>query len=169
VSVPVIAIALLNARREYRQRGRLSVMGLTLICLMFLVPNLMLEFATKYEWPSSLLDYIGLLIGLTGLVLLIVGMTAFRSGSKILCLNSGQLTVSGPYRWSRNPQYLGYFLFLLGFSLNDWSVWCLAAIVVAAVALHLLILVEEEHLLRVHGEQYAEFRARTPRYAGWGI
>ena len=33
----------------------------------------------------------------------------------------GKLTASGSYRWSRNPQYLGWFLFLLGFALTDWS------------------------------------------------
>ena len=80
----------------------------------------------------------------------------------------GRLTISGPYRWSRNPQYVGLFLFLLGFALNDWSLWCLAALLVVAINLHLLVLVEEEHLRRVFGEQYVEFDRKIPRYAGWG-
>jgi len=78
------------------------------------------------------------------------------------------LTVTGPYRWSRNPQYVGWFLFLLGFALNDWSLWCLAALLVVAISLHLLVLVEEEHLRRVFGEPYVEFCRRIPRYVGWG-
>lgn len=80
----------------------------------------------------------------------------------------GKLTISGPYRWSRKPQYLGWFLFLLGFALNDWSLWCLAALFVVAISLHLLVLLEEEHLTRVFGEQYIEYRRKIPRYAGWG-
>ena len=31
-----------------------------------------------------------------------------------------------------------------------------------------LILIEEEHLRRVFGEQYIDFCRRVPRYAAWG-
>jgi len=58
-------------------------------------------------------------------------------------------------------------MFFLGFALNDWSLWCLAALLVIAISLHLLVLVEEEHLRRVFGEQYVEFCRKIPRYAGW--
>jgi protein-S-isoprenylcysteine O-methyltransferase Ste14 len=64
---------------------------------------------------------------------------------------NGELTKSGIYRCSWNPQYVGSFLFLLGFALTDWSLWCPAALLVVAVNLHLLVLVEEEHLRRVFG------------------
>ena len=96
-----------------------------------------------------------------------ISVTFFRSVPKVLCIDAGKLTTSGPYRWGRNPQYVGWFLFLLGFALNDWSLWCLAALLVIAISLHLLVLVEEEHLRRVFGEQYVEFCRKIPRYAGW--
>jgi hypothetical protein len=76
----------------------------------------------------------------------------------------GALSVSGIYRWGRNPQYLGWFLFLLGFALTDWSEWCLAALLVSAIGIHLLILVEEQHLLRQFGDTYRQFCDRVPRY-----
>ncbi len=47
---------------------------------------------------------------------------------------------------------MGWFLFLFGFALNDWSLWCLAALLASAISLHLLVLVEEEHLHRTFGE-----------------
>jgi hypothetical protein len=56
-------------------------------------------------------------------------------------------------------------LFLLGFALNDWSIWCLAALLAVASCLHLLVLVEEEHLRRICGQQYVEFCLDVPRYA----
>jgi len=94
----------------------------------------------------------------------LAGVLAFRSASKVLCLDSGKLTASGSHQWSRNPQYLGWFLFLLGFALTDWSLWCLAALLVVAASLHLLVLIEEEHLRRVFGEPYREYCRRVPRY-----
>ena len=168
----VSAVALLYARWEYRKRSKLGALGLTLLCAMLFIPNLVLEYATTYQMPSTALDYVGVLVGGAGtlttcLTGCLAGMIAFQSMPKILCLDAGQLTTAGPYRWSRNPQYVGWLLFVLGFALNDWSLWCLAALMVIAISLHLLVLVEEEHLQRVFGARYREFQRQTPRYAGW--
>jgi protein-S-isoprenylcysteine O-methyltransferase Ste14 len=168
LTVPVTAVALLYARWEFRKRGKLTFFGVFLLCAMVLVPNLVLEYATRYEMPDTPLDYFGVVIGIAGIAICVISITHFRSISKVFCFNTGKLTLSGPYRWSRNPQYVGFLLFLLGFALNDWSLWCLAALLVAAINLHLLVLVEEEHLRRVFGEQYVEFHRKIPRYAGWG-
>ncbi|MCU0454630.1 MAG: phosphatidylethanolamine N-methyltransferase family protein [Bacteroidetes bacterium] len=168
LTVPVSTVALLHARREYRKRGKLTALGMGLLCLMLFVPNLVLEYATTYQMPSTLLDLLGVLVGGAGIALCLIGLTAFRSVEKVFGLDPGKLTTAGPYRWSRNPQYVGYFLFLLGFALNDWSLWCLAALLAVAICLHLLVLVEEEHLRRIYGEQYVEFCLSVPRYAPWG-
>lgn len=168
LTVPVTTAALLVARREYRRLGHLTPLGLSLVCLMLFVPNLVLEYATKYELPATPLDYFGVLLGITGLALCLASVVSFNSVPKVFCLDAGRLTVTGFYRWSRNPQYAGFFLFLLGFALNDWSLWCLAALLAAAINLHLLILVEEEHLRRTFGEPYAEFCRKVPRYVRMG-
>ena len=128
LTVPVTTVALLYARWEYRKRGKLTVLGLALVCAMLFVPNLILEYATTYEMPSTLLDFVGVLVGGVGIALCLISITAFRSVPKTICIDAGKLTTAGPYRWSRNPQYVGWFLFLLGFALNDWSLWCLAAL-----------------------------------------
>ena len=168
LTVPTSIVALLYARWEYRKRGKLSLLGLFLLCAMLFMPNLVLEYATAYEMPSSLLDYIGVLVALFGLVVCLISIINFRSVSKVLCTDAGELTLSGPYRFSRNPQYVGWFLFLLGFAMNDWSLWCLSALVVVAISLHLLVLVEEEHLQDVFGEPYIDFWGKVPRYIAWG-
>jgi len=166
-SVPVTTAAILYARWEYRKRGKLTLLGLALLSAMLFVPNLILHYATNYEMPRTLLDFVGVLIGGVGLALCLVSITIFRSMLKTLCISTGNLTTAGPYRWSRNPQYVGWFFFLLGFALNDWSLWCLAALFVVAISLHLMVLVEEEHLLRSFGEPYVEFSSKVPRYIGW--
>ncbi|MHC4107648.1 MAG: methyltransferase family protein [Planctomycetota bacterium] len=168
LTVPVTAGALLYARWEYRKCGKLTLLGLLFLCAMLFVPNLILEYATTYQMPDTLLDYFGVFVGVVGMALCLISITFFRSVLKVLCIDAGKLTISGPYRWSRNPQYVGWFLFLLGFALNDWSLWCLAALLVVAISLHLLVRVEEEHLRRVFGEPYLEFCRTVPRYAGWG-
>ena len=166
LALMITPIALLFARFEYRRRGNLSALGLLLLIVMIFVPNLMLDYAMEYEMPSTPLDYIGILVGAAGIMLVLVSFVVFRSPLKVLCLDVGTLAVTGPYRWSRNPQYIGFFLFLLGFALNDWSWWCLVALSIVASYIHLLILVEEEHLKRTFGERYAEYCRTVPRYVG---
>ncbi|MBM3791963.1 MAG: isoprenylcysteine carboxylmethyltransferase family protein [Acidobacteria bacterium] len=163
-SVPIAAFSLWKARSDYRHRGGLTRAGLISICAMLFIPNLLPEYATTYRFPTTPLDFIGVIIGLAGIAFCLAGVSAFRSASNVFCLDAGELTATGLYRRNRNPQYLGWFLFVLGFALNDWSLWCLAALAVIAVSLHLLVLVEEEHLLRVFGEPYREFCRRVPRY-----
>jgi protein-S-isoprenylcysteine O-methyltransferase Ste14 len=165
-TVPVTAMALIYGRWEYHKRDKLSIFGLVLLCAMLFVPNLVLHYSTTYEMPKTFLDFVGVLIGSMGAALCLVSITAFRSVQKVLCINTGKMTIVGPYRWSRNPQYVGWFLFLFGFALNDWSLWGLAALVTVVISLHLLVLVEEEHLLHTFGEQYIEFCRQVPRYVG---
>lgn len=164
LAISVSVIALVYARWEYRQRGKLSLIGLLLLCAMLFVPNLMLHYVLSYDMPDGPLDYVGVVVGTAGTVLCLVSIIFFRSPLKMLCLVPGKLTFTGPYKWSRNPQYVGYLLFLLGFALNDWSGWSLVVLALVAVSLHLLVLIEEEHLRRTFGEPYAEFCRSVPRY-----
>ena len=164
---PVSATALLLTRREYRKRGKLSLLGLLLVCAMLILPNLLIHYSMSYKIPTSLLEFVGVGIALLGLGLCLLSVTIFRSALKVLCVDAGSLPITGPYRWSRNPQYLGWMIFLTGFCLTDWSWWCLAALVAVAVSLHLLVLVEEEHLHRTFGEPYAAYCRKVPRYFGW--
>lgn len=168
LSAPLTAAALFIARRQYRDLGRLTLSGLGLLCLMLLMPMLMLEYATRYTVPRTLLDYVGVVVGLAGLALVLAGIVRFDSTARVLCLRTDRLSTSGPYRWSRNPQYVGSLLLVLGFALNDWSPWCLAALLVLMIQFHLLVRVEEEHLRRRFGERYAEYCGKVPRYARWG-
>ena len=165
-SISLTIIALLYARWEYRKRGKLTLFGLLLLCTMIFMPNLMLHYSIDYELSGALLDYLGIALILAGLALMLAGIIHFRSVTKMLCLNPGELSISGPYRWGRNPQYIGFWGFLLGFALTGWGWWSLVPLLVQALNLHLLVLVEEEHLRRVFGTPYVEFCSRVPRYLG---
>lgn len=167
LSVLVSVIALLYARWEYPRRGHLTLVGLFLLCTMLFLPILMIYQVTRYTPPVTWVDYLGLIIAIAGLALCLASITVFASISKMLCLDSGRLTLDGPYHWSRNPQYVGWLMFLLGYALTDWSPWCLAALLVTAVSLHYLVLIEEQHLRSVFGEPYVEFCHNVPRYWSW--
>jgi len=53
LTVPVAAAALLYAQWEYLERGKLSLLGLLLLCAMLFMPSLALEYATECEMPNT--------------------------------------------------------------------------------------------------------------------
>src|ERR1700688_718182 len=74
-----------------------------------------------------------------------------------------QLRVSGPYRFTRNPLYLGNVLQAIGVGLvTPWPVLVLVLTGVITFT-YALIFVEESFLAEKQGEAYARYRAAVPR------
>lgn len=72
---------------------------------------------------------------------------------------------SGPYRFVRNPMYLGAALVLSGFGLYSRSPSVLGLVAIAALVVHLfVILVEEPGLESRFGEGYRDYKVRVKRW-----
>ena len=72
---------------------------------------------------------------------------------------------SGPYRWVRNPMYIGVFLLLVGYALCAVSFAALLVPFAMLAAAHLFVIFYEEPALeRRFGESYREYRRRTRRW-----
>jgi protein-S-isoprenylcysteine O-methyltransferase Ste14 len=102
-----------------------------------------------------------------GLVAYLLAKLRFRSFRLTWGLGSERFVNDGIYRFSRNPQSLGWLLLLLGVGVasRSWGVMALAC----AYALNAWIWVrlEEEFLDRRFGAEYRTYRARVPRFIGW--
>ena len=71
----------------------------------------------------------------------------------------------GPYRWVRNPMYLGGLTVLLGLALWERSPAMLLVPPAVAVLAHLLVvLYEEPGLERRFGESYREYKRTVRRW-----
>lgn len=72
-------------------------------------------------WLIPINEKVALIGGLVmlgvGVVIMLAGMIEFRSIRRISGLDTSELVTTGIYQWSRNPQYFGWFLVLLGISL----------------------------------------------------
>jgi protein-S-isoprenylcysteine O-methyltransferase Ste14 len=75
------------------------------------------------------------------------------------------LVTGGPFALVRNPIYAAMIPFFAGIALIVGNVLGLAAVACAVTSLELQTrLVEEPHLLRTHGEEYASYAARVGRF-----
>ena len=80
----------------------------------------------------------------------------------------GQLTRTGPYRYSRNPQYVGTCAYLAALAFLSGS--HLAAIACLVVGLWFAVspFIEEPWLAERHGEEYRRYCEQVPRFLGLG-
>ena len=108
-------------------------------------------------------------LGLTvGILVLVIGMIIVLLAFYSFAMKSG-LTVSLIHKYSRNPNYIGWDLYMgglaiLGWSNSIWSYLCLAYFVYTVIYLHLTILVEEKFLANKYGEEYRGYLTKAPRY-----
>jgi protein-S-isoprenylcysteine O-methyltransferase Ste14 len=75
------------------------------------------------------------------------------------------IVTSGPFRFTRNPLYVGLTLLFLGLTLavNTW--WGIVALVPVLVIMHWgVILREERYLDQKFGDSYRQYRASVRRY-----
>ena len=74
------------------------------------------------------------------------------------------LVTSGPYRRTRHPMYVGWWLLHLGSGLLQSSAWVLATLPTAILAEHTAVLAEEADLLERFGGEFRDYAARVRRY-----
>ena len=74
------------------------------------------------------------------------------------------LVQCGPYRFSRNPQYIGFVWALVGWTLMTNSALVLIVSLAGILPLLLVPFAEEPWLLERHGSAYAEYKRTVPRF-----
>jgi protein-S-isoprenylcysteine O-methyltransferase Ste14 len=75
-----------------------------------------------------------------------------------------RIVAQGPYRYTRNPMYLGHLIFMLGLSLTFWSWFALALVALRAAWFQHRVKGDEARLEAKFGAEYAAYRARVKRW-----
>ena len=76
-----------------------------------------------------------------------------------------ELVFAGPYRFSRNPMYVGMTFLTIGLGAALGTLWTLPLAFAALGAVHVLaVRPEERYLAARFGEPYLRYKARVRRY-----
>jgi heme exporter protein D len=75
-----------------------------------------------------------------------------------------RLVDDGPYRFTRNPMYLGHLIFMLGLAITFNSWLALAILVANAVWFHRRVLEDEIHMEQRFGADYVAYKADVKRW-----
>lgn len=161
-------------RNDYRRFGRLrrgtGLLEWVLALAIFGFPYLFNPpcWALVWSCPASAPTW----GGIVGLILIAGGgLLSFGSMGWLGLKRSTGLQVNvvfdrGPYRWTRNPQVLFGMGMVLGVVCLWPSVYALGWLATTIALFHTMVLTEEEHLTRAHGDAYRDYCRRVPRYLG---
>lgn len=116
--------------------------------------------------PDRAAQVTGALLGGAGGALCLAGMRSFTRPSHVTGTAVEDLITDGIYRYSRNPQYLGYTLALTGLALTRRSGLALLLTGALAATYRRWIPTEEQHLQRLFGARYTSYRDGTHRWFG---
>lgn len=90
--------------------------------------------------------------------------TRLGGGGPGLANPPDRIVEAGPYRWLRNPMYLGHLIFFLGLALTLGS-WIAGAVFAFHVAwFQLRVREDERHLAARFGDEYRDYCRRVKRW-----
>ena len=141
-----------------------------LVFIGFVLMGLVLQYAMA-PIPFPLDRWItlaaGILLSLTGLGFIVMAHRLFkRTGQNpVPWTPSPELLLQGPYRFTRNPMYLGLTLIQAGFGLAINNLWISLFAAPALFVVHFIaVLPEERYLTEKFGENYRAYLAKVRRY-----
>lgn len=150
-----------------REKGRRSSAGIVEIVVLIAVPVLvhclipvMIVIAPPYS-------YTGAVVMLAGLGFMMWAARVFRLAGTGFRLQEGGsvLVTSGPFRYSRNPMYLGMLIWLIGFAVLLGSlVVFVFPVLFFLLAEFLLIPREERRMEQMFGERFTGYGRRVRRW-----
>ena len=119
------------------------------------------------QFSSASLRITGMLMAFAGTMIDVWGVCAFRrAGTHVRPSRPvTALVTCGPFRYTRNPFYIGQTIIYLGLTLFVGSLWPLVTLVPALAVVHWRIVRREEQFLESRfGEDYRAYKARVNRW-----
>lgn len=127
--------------------------------LIWIIAGLVISIFTPISTGTSL--YLGIGCAILGVIIVVLSFYSFASSSG---LNTTKI-----HRYSRNPNYIGWNIFIggltwIGWSSSFWSFLFLFFFLYTIIYLHMTILLEEKFLAGKYGESYEKYLRQTSRY-----
>ena len=140
-----------------------------LIYLAFVLLGVVLRYALPLPGPAE-----GFIMRACGIVIILVGLWLNADAWKLFKRTSRhpapwkpspELVLSGPYRFTRNPMYLGMTCIQVGLGLALNNLWISLLAGLSLLAVHFIAVVpEEKYLAEKFGESYIGYLIKVRRY-----
>lgn len=138
-----------------------ALFGLAMWALARVVPGLAVALPLRAGAATAMV--------LAGMFFCLAGLASFRRArttvNPLKPEQASTLVSSGIYRWSRNPMYVGFALFLLAWAAWLASPWTLLGVAGFVLTMNRLqIGPEERALAALFGDEFSRYCARVRRW-----
>jgi protein-S-isoprenylcysteine O-methyltransferase Ste14 len=123
-------------------------------------------FSRLEDLDNLAVNVIGFVVGLAGLAFCLYAQVKMGSSWRVGIDEKVKtdLITTGMYQYIRNPTYLGLFILNLGIWLI-WPTWAIFLLnLIFILFLEIQVRCEEDYLLTIHGQKYADYKKATKRY-----
>jgi protein-S-isoprenylcysteine O-methyltransferase Ste14 len=120
-----------------------------------------------FDFPGR--NVVAVILGATGTIVILLGVTSFRRAKTTFNPMKPEastfLVVSGVYRLTRNPMYLGFFLILAGWAIFLSNLLALLLLPAYVIYMNRFQIEPEERALRARfPEKFAVYERRVRRW-----
>ena len=99
---------------------------------------------------------------MTGAALALIGL-AIRAWASGHLRKNQELSVAGPYAYTRNPLYLGTFIMATGIAVATGSLWFVALFIAVYLLIYLPVMAAEaEYMQELFPDDYEHYSRRVP-------
>src|SRR5262249_27365884 len=125
------------------------------------IPMSLTSCCRRLLWPTGVL-----LIALGLMISAAVVWTLRRAGTPVSPRRpTTGIVRTGPYRYSRNPDYIGQTIIYVGAAVRAGIVWPFLLLPLVLLAIQRgVVRREERYLESKFGKEYCDYKARTPRW-----
>jgi protein-S-isoprenylcysteine O-methyltransferase Ste14 len=156
-------------KRDYKRRLKLSPLSYSLEILVFAIHANLFYLAVPTKWPyitqlpeNPSIRIISTIIFSIGLIVLLISW--FNLGTKpSLGMDKNKLKTGGLYKYSRNPQLVGYGLMLASLTIMYFSYLVLIWFLLYIIASYFMLKSEEEFLTQKYNKVYRDYCRQVPR------
>ena len=141
-----------------------------LVYLLSIAVGLVVQYAAlslRFGLPMAARIAAGAVVTVAGLALVASAFGLFRKSGQDPApwKPTPSLVFEGPYRFTRNPMYVGMTAVQVGIGLFADSVWVVGLAAVSLLVVHAIaVLPEEKYLTEKFGAPYEQYLRRVRRY-----
>jgi protein-S-isoprenylcysteine O-methyltransferase Ste14 len=169
----LFVVTVVLVRMDYQSGEKLSGTTVAVVWAAYLVHSAVtgwFAFAApvgRLAFDATTAHLVGAFFAGFGTAIALDAIATFASIERMSGLETDELITEGIYRYSRNPQNIGWGLALLGIAVAGRSPAAIALVGLFALVIHgYLVWLEEPHLEKLFGNKYRQYREQTPRYLG---
>ena len=156
-------------RNDYSKKGRLTFVSYSFEVLIFALHANFMYLFLPVKWPNLpsipdniILRIISIVFIIIGLLIVAISMSGLGYG-RTMGQDKKSLNTKGLYKYSRNPQLIGYGMILIAFVALYLSWFSIGWFIMYLVISYFMIKTEEEFLTNNYGEEYQKYCNDVPR------